>query len=81
MHGKQLLYTRFLAKLAPFVQSMDSAVIRFLVPSSTFTHERQVHLHSTWGHQERSRYHSAHIHIRGLVARSILPLTRMGMAR
>lgn len=32
MHGKQLLYTRFLAKLAPFVQSMDSTVIRFPIP-------------------------------------------------
>ena len=32
MYGKQLLYTRFLAKLAPFVQSMDSAVIRFPIP-------------------------------------------------
>lgn len=29
MYGKQLLYARFLAKLAPFVQSMDSAVMNF----------------------------------------------------
>lgn len=34
MYGKQLLYVRFLAKLAPFVQSMDSAVIRFPSPSN-----------------------------------------------
>lgn len=33
MYGKQLLYTWFLAKLAPFVQSMDSTVIRFPIPS------------------------------------------------
>ena len=33
MHGKQLLHARFLAKLAPFVQPMDSAVICFPIPS------------------------------------------------
>lgn len=33
MYGRQLLYARFLAKLAPFVQSMDSAVISFPTPS------------------------------------------------
>ncbi|KAH0833403.1 hypothetical protein J3R83DRAFT_12509 [Lanmaoa asiatica] len=33
MYGKQLLHIRFLAKLAPFVQSMDSAVMIFPIPS------------------------------------------------
>lgn len=33
MYGKQLLHTRFLAKLAPFVQPMDSAVIKSPIPS------------------------------------------------
>ena len=33
VYGKQLLHTRFLAKLAPLVQSMDSAVISFSIPS------------------------------------------------
>ena len=31
MYGKQLLYIRFLAKLAPFVQSVGSTVIYFSI--------------------------------------------------
>ena len=33
MHGQQLLYARFLAKLAPFVQSMDRTVMKILISS------------------------------------------------
>lgn len=38
MYGKQLLHARFLAELAPLVQSLDSAVISLSNPVPAFTH-------------------------------------------